>query len=102
MKLEHAIRALLAFVFGLRGCRLCRAKEIRLAWRKELQQRLGHDPHEDEASRAGPAEGVKVWVLCAFFLPREVEASALTLDGSGIKVGRGQASGQCASVSAEE
>ena len=65
---RHAIRALLAFVFGLRGCRLCRAEEIRLAWRKELQQRLGHDPHEDEASRAGPAEGVKVWFLCALFL----------------------------------
>jgi len=99
-KLEHAIRALLAFLFGLRGCRLCRAEEIRLAWRKELQQRLGHDPHEDEASRAGPAEGVKVWVLCALFLA--LEASALTLDGSCVKVGRGQASGQCASVSAEE
>ncbi len=61
-----------------------------MAWRKELQQSVGHDPCEDEAAREGPAGGMKVWVLCTLFLLREIEASALTLDGSCIKLDEGR------------
>ena len=63
-----------------------RAEEIRLVWWKELRQRLGHDPHENEASCEGPAGGILVWVLCTLFLLREVEAAALTVDVSCIKL----------------